>query len=211
MHNEVAIILQAMRVLKRFPGKLLVDTVDIACRLRFELIDEYCRCSSIVDQIILTPTDSSSADYLLELDNALSLKVVRSSYQDILGRYALVASQADPSVLVRVMGNCSFINPTFLGQIIKKYQSDCDSYFFSNCAPAFYSGGPDVESCFREALFFIGSICYSCLAHVLSVAIVYVEIPSEIVSIISDCEAGVQDVDHLLVDPLCHADFSRLS
>ena len=112
---KVAVILQARMGSSRLPGKVLAD---ISGRPMLQFIIERLQRSSSVDEIILATTDSSSDDTLAESGHALGLKLIRGNQRDVLARYALATALTDAQILVRITGDCPFVDPDLLDEMV---------------------------------------------------------------------------------------------
>ena len=156
MSEKVAVILQARMSSSRLPGKVLED---IAGRPMLQFIVERLKRSSCVDQIILATTNNPSDDALAELNDELGLLIVRGSQRDVLARYVHSATQTDAKVLVRITGDCPFVDPDLLDQMITEFQANTHIDYLSNCALPSYPDGLDIEIFSREALLLAGIEC----------------------------------------------------
>lgn len=156
MSEKVAVILQARMNSSRLPGKVLED---IAGRPMLQFIVERLKRSSCVDQIILATTDHSSDDALAELSRELGIMLVRGNQRDVLARYVQSASQTDAKVLVRITGDCPFVDPVLLDQMITEFKLSTDIDYLSNCILPSYPDGLDIEIFSSEALVIAGLEC----------------------------------------------------
>ena len=155
MTDQVSVILQARTGSSRLPGKVLADLAGRPM-LAF-LVERLRRCSS-VDQCILATTELAEDDVLAELGNSLGLTVCRGNQNDILSRYALAAEQTEASVLVRITGDCPFVDSSLLGEMIDEFcRQDFD--YFSNCLFPTYPDGLDIEVFTRRSLLLAHSEC----------------------------------------------------
>lgn len=155
MTDQVAVILQARTGSSRLPGKVLADLAGRPM-LTF-LVERLKRCSS-VDRVILATTALAEDDDLAELGKTLGLTVVRGSQNDVLSRYALAADQTEAPVLVRITGDCPFVDPDLLGDMIREFGSQKVDYL-ANCFPPTYPDGLDIEVFTRSALLAAQSEC----------------------------------------------------
>ena len=155
MTDQVAVILQARTGSSRLPGKVLADLLGRPM-LAF-LVERLMRCSS-VDKVILATTALAEDDELAKLGAMLGLLVVRGSKNDVLSRYALAAEHTDASVIVRITGDCPFVDPGLLGDMIQQFQLQ-DVDYFSNCNPPTYPDGLDIEIFTRQLLLDAQSEC----------------------------------------------------
>jgi glutamate-1-semialdehyde 2,1-aminomutase len=148
MADQVAVILQARTGSSRLPGKVLAD---LAGRPMLAFLVERLRRCELVDRLILATTDRPADDTLAELGVSLGLDVVRGSHQDVLARFALAALSTDAPILVRVTGDCPFLDPDLLAQVIEEFRGQNVDYL-SNCIPPTYPDGLDVEVFTRHSL-----------------------------------------------------------
>ena len=132
----------------RLPGKVMAD-LGGRPMLTF-LVERLNRCPS-VDCVILATTCLAEDDALADLGKTLGLKVVRGSQNDVLSRYALAAEQTDAPVLVRITGDCPFVDPALLDEMILEFGSKRVDYF-ANCFPPTYPDGLDIEVFTRNSL-----------------------------------------------------------
>lgn len=148
MTDQVAVILQARTGSSRLPGKVLADLSGRPL-LAF-LIERLNRCS-LVDKVILATTNLAEDDALAELGRVLGLVVVRGSKNDVLSRYALAAEHTQAPVLVRITGDCPFVDPDLLGEMIREFGAQNYDYY-SNCISPTYPDGLDIEIFSRSSL-----------------------------------------------------------
>ncbi len=121
------------------------------------LVERLRRCPS-VDRCILATTELVEDDVLAELGDSLGLTVVRGSQQDVLSRFALAVERTDAPVLVRITGDCPFVDPGLLEQMIHEFHGQ-DIDYFSNCVSPTYPDGLDVEIFSRRALLLAQAEC----------------------------------------------------
>ena len=112
--DQVAVIVQARTGSSRLPGKVVADLAGRPM-LAF-LVERLKRCIG-VDRIILATTELEEDDQLEVLGTSLGLTVVRGDQDDVLSRFALAAEQTDAQVLVRITGDCPFVDPSLLEDI----------------------------------------------------------------------------------------------
>ena len=153
---KVAVILQARMGSSRLPGKVLAD---ISGRPMLQFIIERLQRSSSVDEIILATTDSSSDDTLAESGHALGLKLIRGNQRDVLARYALATALTDAQILVRITGDCPFVDPDLLDEMVAEFKLSSDIDYLSNCAPPSYPDGLDIEIFSRDVLLMAEAEC----------------------------------------------------
>ena len=114
--DQVAVIVQARTGSSRLPGKVLAN-LSGRPMLAF-LTERLKRCTS-VDQIILATTELEEDEALAELGRSLGLTVVRGSQKDVLSRFSLAAKDTEATILVRITGDCPFVDPDILDEMIQ--------------------------------------------------------------------------------------------
>ena len=155
MFDQVAVILQARTGSSRLPGKVLAD---LAGRPMLAFLVERLKRCPVVDLVILATTDSPEDDALASLGETLGLSVCRGSQNDVLSRYALAAEQTEAPVLVRITGDCPFVDPGLLEEMINEFcEQDID--YFSNCLFPTYPDGLDIEVFTRRSLLLAQAEC----------------------------------------------------
>ena len=106
-------------------------------------IERLQRCSSLNDLVVAT-SDDSSDDELESLCQNLNVSCYRGSLDDVLNRFVEAARPFQPDVIVRLTGDCPLADPELIDQIVNKFLSSNVDYL-SNCEPATYPDGLDVE------------------------------------------------------------------
>jgi len=148
MADQVAVILQARTGSSRLPGKVLAD---LAGRPMLAFLVERLQRCALVDRCILATTGLPEDDGLAELGQTLGISVVRGSQDDVLSRFALAAEHTDAPILIRITGDCPFVDPGLLEEMIHEFREHKVDYFF-NCGTPTYPDGLDIEIFTREAL-----------------------------------------------------------
>jgi spore coat polysaccharide biosynthesis protein SpsF len=105
--KRVGVIVGARMSSKRFPGKVLKPLMKIPM-LAFLLR----RLNGLVlaDEIILATSNQVEDDVLTEVAKNESVKVYRGNLNDVTERYVLAAEANDIDTVVRVTGDCPFVN-----------------------------------------------------------------------------------------------------
>lgn len=153
--DQIAVILQARMGSSRLPGKVLAD-LGGRPMLAF-LVERLKRCVS-VDRFILATTELAEDDPLVELGDSLGLVVVRGSQNDVLSRFVLAAEHTQANILIRITGDCPFLDPGLLEEMIHDFLGQEIDYF-SNCTLPTYPDGLDVEIFTRQSLMFAQAEC----------------------------------------------------
>jgi glutamate-1-semialdehyde 2,1-aminomutase len=145
---RTAVILQARFGSSRLPGKVLADLAGRPM-LAFQ-IERLRRCKD-VDEILIATTDQKADDTLAVLGASLGVTTIRGSDEDVLSRFILAAKFTNANVIVRVTGDCPFVDPDLLSTLIYEFHLQSVDYL-SNCSPPSYPDGLDLEVFTREAL-----------------------------------------------------------
>ena len=153
--DQVAVIVQARTGSSRLPGKVLAN-LSGRPMLAF-LTERLKRCTS-VDQIILATTELEEDEALAELGRSLGLTVVRGSQKDVLSRFSLAAKDTEATILVRITGDCPFVDPDILDEMIQEFKENNFDYY-SNCISPTYPDGLDIEIFTRPTLLLAQKEC----------------------------------------------------
>lgn len=115
--NVVAIV-QARMSSSRLPGKVLKPLADatviegILCRLQQ---------AKLIDKVVLATSDEISDQPLVEHVRDAGFEVVKGSLDDVLARYVMTALEYPANHYVRVTGDCPFIDPELVDELIAHY------------------------------------------------------------------------------------------
>lgn len=141
MPSKVLAILQARVSSTRLPGKVLLPILG---RPMLALqIERLLRCRKI-DHFVVATSNHSSDDPLAILCADLGVSVYRGDLDNVLSRFAAAAQLYEPDVVVRLTGDCPLADPLLIDEVIERFLADSFDYL-SNCAPATYPDGLDVE------------------------------------------------------------------
>ena len=108
--NCVAAI-QARMGSTRLPGKVLAD---LAGKPLIQRIVERVRQAALVDEVYVLTSEARTDDVLVERLEELAIPYRRGPVDDVLTRYLDLAEELEPSHLVRVTGDCPFVEPDFI-------------------------------------------------------------------------------------------------
>lgn len=147
MTKTVAII-QARMGSTRLPGKVLKR---IGNHVSIDLLLERLSRATSIDEIIVATSDTQKDDALATHVSRSGYQVFRGSEDDVLSRYAGAAAQTDADVIIRITGDCPFIDPVLVDQVMTGFKEAGVDYF-SNVIPPMYPDGMDTEIFSRAAL-----------------------------------------------------------
>lgn len=138
---DVLAILQARTSSSRLPGKALLPILGKPM-LALQL-ERLRRCKQI-NRLVVATSDDASDDALASLCEAVGVTVYRGDLDDVLARFAGAASAYTPDVIVRLTGDCPLADAGLIDRLIVSFVGSNLDYL-SNCAPATYPDGLDVE------------------------------------------------------------------
>ena len=139
--KKAAIIVQARMQSTRLPGKVMKD---LGGRPMLEFMIERIKKCKLKYELIIATSKSKSDDIIQDLCTSLKVTVVRGSEDDVLDRYVMAAKQVKSSVIVRLTGDCPFIEPEIIDRVVEEYFNQNFDYV-SNCYPPSFPDGLDVE------------------------------------------------------------------
>lgn len=138
---KVAVILQARMGSSRLPGKMLIEMNG---KPIIDWVIERAKKIRGVDEVILATTTSEADDALAKRAVKNSIGVYRGSENDVLDRYYQAAKEARVDVVMRVTGDCPFLDPEVSGQVLTEFGKGGVDYV-TNTKPPTYPDGMDTE------------------------------------------------------------------
>ncbi len=137
--NIVAII-QARLTSSRFPNKIIQK---INNKTLIELLINRLEKSKYLDKIVLA-VPKNKKNKLLSDKLKKQVKIFSGSENDVLDRYFKAAKKFKADTIVRICGDCPFIDPKVVDKIVNFYQKN-DFDYVSNTIKPTYPDGLDVE------------------------------------------------------------------
>ena len=138
---KVVAIVQARMGSSRLPGKVmkLINGIPI-----IELLLLRLSKSKLIDEIVVATSHSNKDIPLIEHIKTLGFTSFQGSENDVLKRFFNAAKYYDADVVVRITGDCPFVDANLVDQVIQGYlNSEFD--YFSNVMPPTFPDGLDVE------------------------------------------------------------------
>jgi spore coat polysaccharide biosynthesis protein SpsF (cytidylyltransferase family) len=103
--------IQARMSSSRLPGKVLAD---LGGKPLIQRVHERVRAAALVDEVfVLTSTDPSDDPLAAELERR-GIPFRRGPLEDVLARYLDLCDERDARFVVRVTGDCPFVDPEFV-------------------------------------------------------------------------------------------------
>jgi glutamate-1-semialdehyde 2,1-aminomutase len=141
-------IVQARMGSSRLPGKVMRS---IGGKPMIELLLSRLASASTVDAVVLATSTEGANDPLARHVQSLGYSVYRGSEDDVLDRYYQAAREADADIVLRITGDCPFVDPGVVDSVVMALRDEKADYC-SNVAPPTYPDGLDVEVFTAEAL-----------------------------------------------------------
>lgn len=138
--NIVATI-EARMGSSRLPNKVLMDLGgmrSLECQIK------RLSRSKLINKIVLATTDKKEDDPLEAFAKEMQIPCFRGSEEDILARILGASESQNGELQVQITGDCPFIDPTVVDQVIQVYLDDQENYdFVSNEIERSYPIGLD--------------------------------------------------------------------
>ena len=139
MENKVVAIIQARLNSTRFPNKI-IQTIDGKSLIKI-LYDRLNKSKEINEIVLAAPNNSQNKKIKNYIKN---INFYFGSEKDVLDRYYMAAKKYKASVVVRICGDCPFIDPKIVDDIIYKFKKKKVDYASNTIDPTF-PDGLDVE------------------------------------------------------------------
>ena len=145
-------IVQARMGSTRFSGKSLKEVGNWTL---IELVLKRVQQSTRINHIVLATSVNPIDDILDDHVSNLGFQVHRGSEDDVLSRFHDAANQYEPSIVVRITGDCPLISPTLIDHAIDSFIEDDVDYLSLSIGEEkelAYPRGLDVEIAKFESL-----------------------------------------------------------
>lgn len=146
---KVVAVVQARMSSSRLVGKVLREVAPGLPLI--EALLQRLRQARCLDEIVLATSNDTSNDPLVAKGLALGVRCIRGSERDVLDRYRIAAEETGADILVRITGDCPFVDPTIVDQAVGVYKASVVEYV-SNVDPPTFPDGLDVEVFSARAL-----------------------------------------------------------
>jgi glutamate-1-semialdehyde 2,1-aminomutase len=145
--TSVAII-QARMTSTRLPGKVLQDIAGLPA---LGWTARAARAIPGVSDAIVATSDDPSDDPVAAYCDGAGIRCYRGSLNDVVGRFAAAAEEAKADVVIRLTGDCPFLDPWLSGLVLSLLtETRCD--FATNADGGTWPDGLDTEVFTMEAL-----------------------------------------------------------
>ena len=139
--GPILCIVQARTGSSRFPRKVLQEiggygALELTVR-RLGLVKD-------IDRVVVATSDLPRDDEIEKLALNLGVNCFRGSESDVLERYVGAARQYEAGTVIRITGDCPFVDPYLISDMLEYYSEKSVDYL-GNSNPPTYPDGLDVE------------------------------------------------------------------
>ena len=139
---KIIAIVQARLGSKRFPKKIIQKIGNYSA---IELLLKRLSKSNLIEKIIVATTTKKEDVELIKHINELGYDTFSGSDEDVLDRFYQIALIEKPDIIIRITGDCPFIEPNIVNRVIYNLIETKSNYCSNNFNPTFPDGF-DVEA-----------------------------------------------------------------
>ena len=145
---KIVAIVQARLGSTRLPNKVLAPIGDVPL---IEFLLGRLSKSERISEIVLATSTNEINDQLSAVVEDLGYRVIRGSENDVLQRYVDAATATNADVVIRITGDCPFVDPQLIDEMLEEFVASNIDYM-SNTNPPTFPDGFDIEIFRRSAL-----------------------------------------------------------
>lgn len=142
MSRKIVAIIQARMGSTRLPGKMLMKLAGMPV---VQQVFNRVVLIQGIEKVILATTADAQDDLLVDYCHRTGISVFRGSSDDVLDRYYQAAKQDSADVVIRITGDCPFLDPIESGKVLRLFLDDGPCDYASNVDPPFLPDGLDTE------------------------------------------------------------------
>lgn len=139
---KVIAVVQARMGSVRLPGKVLMPIAGVSA---IDLLLRRLSNAGTIDEVIVATSSSPQDDVLAQHLKSLGVFYLRGDESDVLSRFVEINEQIKPEVIVRLTGDCPFVDPAVVDSVVNLLISRAADYS-SNINPPSFPHGLDVEA-----------------------------------------------------------------
>jgi spore coat polysaccharide biosynthesis protein SpsF (cytidylyltransferase family) len=145
--SGAAVIIQARMGSTRLPGKSLATLRGLAV---IDWVVRRSRMADGVDEVVVATSTDATDDELAEHVSRNGAMVARGDPLDVLGRYVTALDHVDHDQIVRVTGDCPFVQPVLIDAALDLLVDDVQ--YVATGHDGRFPRGFDCEAIARDAL-----------------------------------------------------------
>lgn len=138
---KAIVIIQARMTSTRLPGKMLMN---VGGRPALDWVVSRASAIPGIDQVIVASPDTIENDPIAKWCDEHAIPCFRGSETDVLSRFFHAAQKYQGHTIMRLTGDCPFLDPFVCGQILALHKKSKAAYT-SNIAPRQWPDGLDCE------------------------------------------------------------------
>ena len=139
--NKIVVIIQARMNSKRLPGKVLAK---IQKKPSILFMIERVQKAKLVDEIWVATSTNLKDDILVDKLKNKNVYVFRGQEYDVLDRYYKIALKSSAKTVIRLTGDCPFIDSALIDKAIEIFEKN-DADYLSNHLERTFPDGQDIE------------------------------------------------------------------
>jgi glutamate-1-semialdehyde 2,1-aminomutase len=138
---KVAALVQARTGSTRLPEKVIKTILG---KPIIELLLSRLSKSNELNEIVVATSTDPADDKIQKIVESLGYICTRGSEKDVLNRFYESAKFISADIIVRITGDCPFVDPVLVDECVDRFKKNNVDYF-SNTHPATYPDGLDIE------------------------------------------------------------------
>ncbi len=145
---KILCIIQARMGSERLPGKVMKNILNEPM-ITYTL--DRAKKSKYIDEVVLATTEKESENPMVDYLTSNQYNVFRGDENNVLKRYVDAVEAYGGDIIIRITGDCPFIDPTIIDQVITYFLTN--TYEFIRVeVPSKFIRGFDVEVFTKEAM-----------------------------------------------------------
>lgn len=144
MSGKIGVIIQARSGSKRLPNKIHLPLPKYKNVSILENVVNRCKQSKLIDKVIIATTTNKSDDLVEKLGKEINVSIYRGDEDNVLSRYYYAAKKYNIDTVVRITGDCPFIDYRVIDKIIEEHKKNGNDYT-SNTLERTFPHGMDTE------------------------------------------------------------------
>jgi len=107
--------------------------------------------STLVEDLLVATSASSSDDELVEFLESENIKVFRGSLDNVLSRFLEITKEVNPTNIIRLTADCPLVMPKLIDEMVVQFEEKLPDYLSNSLVPSF-PDGLDIEIISSKAI-----------------------------------------------------------